>query len=626
MAADFMRHFAQVFKFGWPYVRPYLGRFMAGVLLGVLFGLSNQAFMWVAKTMIERLDPATVEQLAAPAAARPAQPGTVTGWLEQTKTELTARADKLVDPWFPKMGRPMDARQVVGAVLLLPLLAAFRGYVGFLSSYCMGWVGERMVTDMRTDVLIKLNSLSLDFFNRSKMGDLLSRVQTDTGALHRALSLGMSDLIKEPVTILAILPGLFIVDWRLSLFVCLFFPLTMLPVLILGRKVRFVMKANVKAAVTQTSLLIEAIAAIRVVKAFGLEAAQVERFKALSRDLVRTGTKNVQARELVNPTVETISMLGAGGLIVFVFYVGTGLADLVAFLLGIALCYAPIKKLAGLHILFQQTSAGVERLLSLFAEQPTVREAENPVRLDGFHDRLALRGMHFNYGGRPVLQDLTFDLPRGHKLGVAGESGSGKSTLVNLLFRFYDPTAGAILIDGHDLRAVAQRDLQRLMALVSQEIVLFDLTVAENIACGRPGASRAEIEAAARAANAHDFIQQLPQGYDTRIGERGVTLSGGQRQRLAVARAFIRDAPILLLDEATASLDSASEAEVQAAIERLEKDRTVVCVAHRLSTLANMDSILVLAEGRVVQRGTFQELLKVPGPFAEMARRQGLQA
>jgi ATP-binding cassette, subfamily B, bacterial MsbA len=197
---------------------------------------------------------------------------------------------------------------------------------------------------------------------------------------------------------------------------------------------------------------------------------------------------------------------------------------------------------------------------------------------------------------------------------------------VNLLFRFYDPTAGAILIDGHDLRAVAQRDLQRLMALVSQEIVLFDLTVAENIACGRPGASRAEIEAAARAANAHDFIQQLPQGYDTRIGERGVTLSGGQRQRLAVARAFIRDAPILLLDEATASLDSASEAEVQAAIERLEKDRTVVCVAHRLSTLANMDSILVLAEGRVVQRGTFQELLKVPGPFAEMARRQGLQA
>ncbi len=620
-----MRHFAQVLKFGWPYVRRYLGRFIAGVLLGVLFGLSNQAFMWVAKTMIERLDSTPAGQFAAPAAARPVASGTVTAWLEQTKVELTARADQLVDPWFPKMGRPMDTRQVVGAVLLLPLLAAFRGYVGFLSSYCMGWVSERMVTDLRTDVLIKLNSLSLDFFNRSKMGDLLSRVQTDTTALHRAMSLGMSDLIKEPVTILAILPGLFIVDWRLSLFVCLFFPLTMLPVLVLGRKVRFVMKANVQAVVSQMSLLIEAISAIRVVKAFGLEGAQVERFKALSRDLVRTGTKNVQARELVNPTVETISMLGAGGLIVFVFYVGTGLADLVAFLLGIVLCYGPVKKLAGLHILFQQTSAGVERLLALFAEQPTVREAEKPVRLDGFRDQLSLRAMHFNYGGRPVLQDLTLDLPRGHKLGVAGESGSGKSTLVNLLFRFYDPTSGAILIDGHDLRAVAQRDLQQLMALVSQEVVLFDLTVAENIACGRPGASRAEIEAAARAANAHEFIQRLPQGYDTRIGERGVTLSGGQRQRLAVARAFIRDAPVLLLDEATASLDSASEAEVQAAIERLEKDRTVVCVAHRLSTLANMDSILVLSEGRVVQRGTFKELLKVPGLFAEMARRQGIQ-
>jgi subfamily B ATP-binding cassette protein MsbA len=209
-------------------------------------------------------------------------------------------------------------------------------------------------------------------------------------------------------------------------------------------------------------------------------------------------------------------------------------------------------------------------------------------------------------------------------VGVAGESGSGKSTLVNLLFRFYDPTQGSIRIDGHDLREVSLADLSRLMALVSQEIVVFDLTVAENIACGRTGATRAEIEAAARAANAHDFILRLPEGYETRIGERGVTLSGGQRQRLSIARAFVRNAPILVLDEATASLDSAAEAEVQSAIEKLEENRTVLCIAHRLSTLARMDRIVVLAEGRIIEEGPFDLLLRKSGLFAAMAARQGI--
>jgi ABC-type multidrug transport system fused ATPase/permease subunit len=225
-----------------------------------------------------------------------------------------------------------------------------------------------------------------------------------------------------------------------------------------------------------------------------------------------------------------------------------------------------------------------------------------------------------------VLEDIHLTIPRGFKLGIAGESGSGKTTLVNLLFRFYDPTAGAVKIDGLDLREVSLRDLRRLMALVSQDVILFDQTVAENIACGKPGATRAEIEAAARAASAHEFIRELPQGYDTRVGERGVTLSGGQRQRIAIARAFIRDAPILVLDEATAALDSRAEAEVQAAIDRLSVNRTVICVAHRLSTLASMDRIIVLAGGRLVEEGAFEELLQRGGVFAEMASRQGIRA
>ncbi|HMO66121.1 MAG TPA: ATP-binding cassette domain-containing protein, partial [Verrucomicrobiota bacterium] len=241
-----------------------------------------------------------------------------------------------------------------------------------------------------------------------------------------------------------------------------------------------------------------------------------------------------------------------------------------------------------------------------------------------FRDAVRFEHVGFRYDAEPVLVDFTLTIRRGEKLGLAGESGSGKSTLLNLLLRFYDPTAGRVTLDGTDVREFAAAELRGQMALVSQEIVLFDQTVAENIACGRPGATRAEVEAAARAAVAHDFITALPQGYDTPIGERGVTLSGGQRQRLAIARAFVRDAPILVLDEATAALDSQAEREVQAAIERLEEGRTVICVAHRLSTLANLDRILVLGRGRIVEEGTFAELLRAGGVFTAMARMQGI--
>jgi subfamily B ATP-binding cassette protein MsbA len=262
-------------------------------------------------------------------------------------------------------------------------------------------------------------------------------------------------------------------------------------------------------------------------------------------------------------------------------------------------------------------------------EQPTVRDPAQPRPVAPFARDIVFDQVTFSYrtepgAPRPVLQDLNLAIPRGFRLGLAGESGSGKTTILNLLFRFYDPTTGAIRLDGVDLREVAMADLRGQMALVSQDSVIFDQTVAANIGCGRPGATREEIEAAAKAAFAHDFIQQLPEGYDTRLGERGASLSGGQRQRLCIARAFVRNAPILVLDEATASLDSKAEAEVQAAIDRLAEHRTVICVAHRLSTLAAMDRILVLDQGRVVEQGSFQELLQAGGAFAAMAARQGI--
>ena len=611
-----MNDLVRVFRFGWPYFRRYWSRLTAGILLGVLFGLSNASFVWATKTLITRMSPE-------PSARKIDKPQPSAGAL---KVRLEERTQAWVDPWLPSASRPVDWRQVLGGVLFFPLLVAIRGFVGYLSSYCMAWVSERVVNDLRVDVLKKLTGLSLDFFNRSTLGDLLTRVNGDTLSLQRCLSLGFSDLIKEPITIVGILAALCLIDWRLTLGAMIFFPVCVVPIIVLGRKARRASKATVDVNVTQASLLVEMLSGIRVVKAFGMEAQQVERFRKLSRDLVHYGMKGIRAREQINPIIETVSMIGFGLLIVYVAYQHRNIGDMVGFLTGLVFFYTPVKKLAGLHVLFEQTSVGVGRLMHILTEQPSVRESPQAKPLSRFTSAIEFQGLSFSYGKQPVLRDIDLKISRGMKLGVAGESGSGKSTLVNLLFRFYDPTAGAIRIDGVDLREMSVRDLRQLMALVSQETVLFDLTVAENIACGKPGATRAEIEFAARAAYAHDFIMDLPEGYDSRIGERGVTLSGGQRQRLCIARAFVRDAPILVLDEATAALDSQAEAEVQDAIERLEENRTVICVAHRLSTLAAMDRILVLSQGRIVEQGGFGELLRAGGAFAAMAKRQAIFA
>ncbi len=623
-----MKYLATILRFGWPYLRRYRERLFLGVVLGLIFGLSNVGILGASKMVLVRLEPPAVQPpgsiqttIANKVPLPPALESLKTSW-----RQFTESLNQMLDPWLPVANRPLDPRQIAGILFLLPLLMATRGFVGYLSSYCLGWVSERVVNDMRLDVLLKLNSLSLDFFNRSTIGDLLARVNNDTTALLRTLNFGFSDLIKEPFTILLVLGYLCYLDWKLTFFVLIFFPLCVVPIVVLGRKIRKASSGSILAGVSQASLLVELISSIRVVKAFNLEAQQVERYRDFSRDLVRHGVRGMKARELVNPIIETISAIGLGLLIVWIFHTGRSLSHMVVFLGGVISIYTPIKKLSGLAVLFQQTSVGVDRLMKIMAEEPTVKEPAQPKTLARFESAITFDGVSFTYGNQLVVKDMKLTIPRGFKLGVAGESGSGKSTLVNLVFRFYDPTQGIIKIDGVDLRDLATHNLRQLMALVSQEVVIFDQTVAENIACGRPGATPAEVEAAARAAYAHDFIMELKDGYHTRLGERGVTLSGGQRQRVAIARAFIRNAPILVLDEATAALDSQSEAEVQIAIDRLTENRTVICVAHRLSTLATTDQIIVLSQGRIIEQGSYADLLRAGGPFAAMASRQGINA
>jgi subfamily B ATP-binding cassette protein MsbA len=626
-----MTDLRKILRFVWPYFRQYRGRLFAGILLGMVFGASNAVFIWATKTLIGRMTPptATVETVEAqPASANAVSQSdfSISAWFDHARADLDRQMTAWVDPWLPAIGHPLGWQQVVGGLLLFPLLAGLRGSVGYLGAYCMAWVSERVVNDLRVSVFRKLSSLSLDYFSDATTGDALARVSADTVTLQGCMSRGFSDLITEPFTIAAIAVALFMLDPQLTLAVIVFFPLVVIPVVVLGRKAKRASRASRKSSVTQASQLVELLGGIRVIKAFGLEDRQIERFTRLSRDLLRHSLKGRKAKEQVNPLIETLAMWGIGVMVVYVSYRQASVEHMAGFLTGLILLYTPVKKLAALHVLLEQTSVSVERIMHILAEQSSIRERPDPVRLSRVQHGIQFDGVTFAYRDQLVLRDVCLELRAGERVGVAGESGSGKSTLVNLLFRFYDPTKGAIRIDGHDLRDVALSDLNRLMALVSQEIVVFDLTVAENIACGRTGATQAEIEAAARAANAHEFILRLPEGYETRIGERGVTLSGGQRQRLSIARAFVRNAPILVLDEATASLDSAAEAEVQSAIEKLEENRTVLCIAHRLSTLATMDRIVVLAEGRIIEEGPFDVLLHRDGPFATMAARQGIRA
>lgn len=622
-----MNKIKAVFGFGWPYLGRYWQRLVVGVLLGVMFGAVNASFVWATRTTFQRLNPEPDKPLTISA---PASAGSAFGEKFKAVTEtlksINDSVDASVDPWLPKLHRKIDAKQIIGGLFLLPFLVALRGSVGYLSTYCLSWVSERAINDLRVDILRKLHSLSLDFFHRSKTGDLLQRINADTVALQQALSLGFGDLVKEPITIVFMIVSLLFLSAKLTLFTVVFMPLCLIPIIVLGKKVRRASGNSRGFYIAQLNLLVEAIAGIRVIKAFGLESRQTERFRETAQHLVKHGMKGVQAKGLVNPLIEFIALTGVSGLIVYVIYSQTDIAKLFAFLVATALLFEPIKKLANVHVMLEQTSVGVERLMSLLAEQPSIKESASPKPFPQFKQAIAFENITFSYAEKPVLNNISFKVPRGSKLGIAGESGSGKSTMVNLLMRFYDPTKGSITIDGVDLRDLTFDDLRQHMALVSQEIVIFDQSVAENIACGTKGATREQIEEAARAASAHEFITRLPQGYDTLVGERGQSLSGGQRQRIAIARAFIRNAPILLLDEATAALDSNAEREVQTAIERLEKNKTVICVAHRLSTLADMDCILVLSEGRIIEQGTFDELLGARGPFAMMAQRQGLHA
>ena len=618
-------------KFSRVYLARYWPRFAMGIALGILFGASNGLFIGSVYTVVNRLDdPIKVEQvvskgLEAKAASKTTLPGTAA--LSSLKAEGVTLKEEffiLIDPWLPLKGRALDWKQCLGGFFFIPVTIVLRGILGYGSSYLMAWSGQRITIDVKNDAFRKITSLSLDFFQNTTTSELIARVENDGVALNNFLKMGLSDLVKEPSTILCSLVVMLCIDWKFTLISIAFAPMCIVPSRIVAKKMKDLGRRDFAANVGQASVTMESFQNVRITKAYSLEDVHAEAFLKSGLRSAHFVLKSTQSKEMLGPIVQTLSAMGISTVLLYAVWTNAGFHTITAFIAALFVFSGSVKKLNNIGVYFIQLSLALERLMALFKLQPTVKEIANPVPMTGFTRGIEFKNVSFSYGEAPVLDNLSFTIARGQRLGLAGESGSGKSSLLNLFFRFYDPTAGRIEIDGVPLDTLCVADLRFHLALVSQDILLFNATVAENIGFGRIGATREEIITAAREAHAHDFISALPEGYDTPLGERGQRLSGGQRQRIAIARAFVRNAPILVLDEATASLDSQSEAEVQKAIDALAENRTVVCVAHRLSTLRSMDRILVLEKGRIVEQGSFDELLTQGGLFTAMAARQSI--
>jgi subfamily B ATP-binding cassette protein MsbA len=515
----------------------------------------------------------------------------------------------------------LGLRQHVGQVAALVLVAYFlKGIGSYASGYLMTSVGQRVVMDLRNALFRHILHQSAAFFSSRTSGQLISRITNDVSQVQMAVSETVADLAQESITLVGYIGYLFYLDWHLALVFMTSAPLVVYPLVRLGQRVRRTTRRGQEQLEYVTHLSLEAFTGHRIVKAFGAEAREADRFASASLVLYRTYMRVTASMSALPPLMEFIGGLAAVGAIwygsqrISTHELTTG--AFTSFLGTAFLMYGPIKKLSRVNAGIQQTIAAADRIFEMLDTHSEVRERPGAAALPRLREAIEFRDVGFAYDDRPdrfVLRHISLNVRAGQVVAIVGLSGAGKTTLVNLIPRFFDATEGAILIDGRDVRDATLRSLRDQVALVTQETVLFDDTIAANIAYGAPGASREAIEAAARAAHAHEFIVHLAGGYDARIGERGQRISGGQRQRIAIARAILKDCPLLVLDEATSALDAEAERLVRNAVANLMRNRTTFIIAHRLSTVRRADFIVALEHGVVAEIGTHDDLVGTPG-------------
>lgn len=516
--------------------------------------------------------------------------------------------------WFQELGALTRLNILAAAVAVLFLL---KNIVFFFQTVLMNGVALRFLRDIRNGLYRHYQKLSQDFFSGERTGELVSRMTYDVSVLQNTLTEGITDLVYQTAQVAVFTALMVAIDWRLALLALLLLPAIGYPVVRIGKALRKLGVLVQERMADLNSRLIETLQGMRIVKAFTAEKAELERFAAINRDYTKANLRTVKRREALAAVTDMISMLGAivvlqmGGRAVLEEQIRIG--TVVLFLAALLSLYQPVKKLSRLHAINQQALAAAKRLLEILGTQPSVQEAPNAPALPPFERELRFENLWFRYRtdeARWVLQGVEFGVQAGEVVAVVGSSGAGKSTLIHLLLRFYDPERGRITLDGADIRAGSLGSLRGQIGLVTQEPFLFHDSIRTNIAFGRPEASLEEVIRAAQAANADSFIRRLPQGYDTSVGDLGTKLSGGERQRIAIARALLKDAPLLVLDEATSQLDSESELLVQEALERLMRGRTVLVIAHRFSTIRKADRIVVLDQGRIAEIGRHEQLLE----------------
>ena len=519
---------------------------------------------------------------------------------------------------FPVIFGEIDvtARQRLLVVSLLPLVFALRGVSGFFNTYLINYCGAHVLEKVRTQVFGKLQELPQSFFQKHPAGDLLSRTITDTELLQSNVVTVANDLVKQPITFagaISVLIYLAVQKPELSyILACLaLIPLCAIPVRHLGRKIHRRSLEMQSRSGDLSATVTENLAATREIRAFNQQENEMRKFSTVVKQFFKFRMKVVKYYHLINPCIEIIAAAGIAAAIYHASRKGLTLEDLTPVIMALYLSYEPLKKLGGIHARIKQGTAALDRIEYVLDHPMEVQDPEQPEPFTDVRGRVELRNIRFRYGDdSPALEDIDVTVEPGQIVALVGPSGAGKTTFANLVMRFQDPTEGQLLIDGKDLRNIAQAELRSQIAYVPQNPVLFNDTARNNILLGKTGSSELTVEEAARKAFAHEFIESLPEGYETQLGERGSRLSGGQLQRIAIARALIRNAPILILDEATSALDAESEQSIQQALRNLVTDKTVFIIAHRFSTISLADRILVLEKGRCIADGPHEQLLQ----------------
>ena len=509
----------------------------------------------------------------------------------------------------------------VGLIVLATFVV--KGVANYLQAMVMNYVGLKIIADTQNRLFAHLSKLDLAFFHANKTGTLISRFTVDIYQMKIAVSNGLTAVGRDFFSLIFLVSVMFYQDWRLALAAFFIFPIAVFPIVRIGRRMRKVTATTQQELGIFTTVLTQTFQGIRMIKAYGMESYEASRIADVVRRVLQLNMKAARTREMVRPIMES---LGGAAIFVVIIYGGTQVIAGVttqgaffSFITALLMAYEPMKRLANLNASIQEGLAGAERLYVVLDMEPEIVDSPTARDLGRVNGEVRFENVTFSYvPGKPALSDVSLTVPAGKTVALVGPSGAGKSTLLNLIPRFYDVDAGHIRIDGNDIRDVTMTSLFGNVALVSQEVTLFDDTVAANIQYGRGGATQSEIEEAARHAAADGFISELPSAYDTLVGEQGIKLSGGQRQRLAIARAMIKDAPILLLDEATSALDTESERHVQAALSELMKNRTTLVIAHRLSTVIDAEFICVIDEGQIVEQGSHAELLARGGMYKRL--------